>query len=47
MNHDDIKGNNYKDKKKFGYLMSKWMFYLLLIVMLNNLKLCKKSPDFQ
>ena len=47
MNHDDIDGNKYEDKKIFGYLMSKWMFYLLLIVMLDILKLCKKSLDFQ
>ena len=39
MNHDDIDGDNYKDKKIFGYLMLKTTFSVLLTRMLDILKL--------
>ena len=42
INHDDIDGNNYKDKKIFGYLMLKMLFCVRPIVMLDILKLWKK-----
>ena len=39
MNHDDIDGDNYKDKKIFGYLMLKMTFCVLLTHTLDILKL--------
>ena len=42
MNHDDLDADNYKDKKIFGYLTSKTMSSVLLIVTLDILKLWKK-----
>ena len=42
ISHDDIDGDNYKDKKIFGYLMLKTMFSALLTHMQDILKLWKK-----
>ena len=46
VNHDDVDGDNYKDKKIFGYLLLKTTFSVLLTHMLDILKLCNKLQDF-
>ena len=45
MNHDEIYGKNYKDKKTNRCHMLKTTSYLLLLVRLDILKLCKKLLD--
>ena len=42
MNHDEVDGNNYKDKKMNVYIMLKMTFNVLLSVMLDIVKLWKK-----
>ena len=45
--HDEIDGNNYKDKKLNGLFMLNKKFCILLFLMLDSIKLWKKLLDSQ
>ena len=47
MNHDEVDGKNYKDKIYEWLPYVKTTFCVLLLVTLDILKQCKRSPNFQ
>ena len=47
MNHNELTGDNYKDKKDIWVDYVKTMFYVSFSVMLDIVKQWKKSLDFQ
>ena len=47
MNHDEVGGYNYKVKKVNAWIMLDKMCYVLLLVVLHIVKLCKKLQVFQ
>ena len=42
MNHNEVDGNDYKDKKMNGWIMVNKMSYVLLLFTLDIVKLWKK-----
>ena len=47
MNHNELTGDNYKDKKDIWVDYVKTMFYVSFSVVLDIVKQWKKSLDFQ
>ena len=45
MNHDEVDGKNYRDKKTKDWIMSRMMCCVLLFHMLGMLRLWKKLQD--